>query len=48
MRGEASLTAVGSGGTTVKERVGDEESERLEEIRKGVEGGDLPELFLES
>jgi len=28
--------------------VGDEESERLEEIRKGVEGGDLPEFFLES
>ena len=48
MHGEASLTAVGSGWTPVKERVGDDESKRLEEIRKGVEGGAPPELFLES
>ena len=26
--------------------IGDKETERLEEVRKGVEGGDFPEFFL--
>jgi hypothetical protein len=46
MECKASLAAVGAGGIALKESIRDQKSEGLEKVRKGIEGGDLPEGFL--
>jgi len=42
---KASLAAVGTGGTALKESIRDQKSEGLEKVGKGIESGDLPERF---